>query len=141
MTDIALTAAKVSLIFPGIAEVYDAIAAESITVGQAVTFVAATGKVQVSDANAAGRNTVHGIALKSVGAGQAVSILKRGHLAGYTLAGNYGSHVYVSDTAGALADAAGTASLPVGQVVPMSDASLTKVLYVDIAWRLDLDTP
>jgi hypothetical protein len=133
MADIVVTAAKVGVVFPGIAEIYDAVAAEAITAGQPVAFTTA-GKVQVCDANVAGRNVLHGIAVMAAGAGQAVSILKRGHLFGFTLAGAYGSKAYVSDTLGVLADAAGTASLPVGQVVPLSDAAKTKVLYVDINW-------
>lgn len=135
MADIVATPAKIAPLFPGIAEIYDFIAAEAIVAGQPVTLVAASGKVQVSDANGTGgRNTVYGIALKTVGAGQGVSVLKRGHLAGYTLAGNYGSLAYVSDTLGTLADAAGTAPLPVGRVVGVSDATVTKALYVDIQW-------
>jgi hypothetical protein len=40
----------------------------------------------------------------------------------------------VSDTAGAVADAAGTTSQVVGKVVPMSDSDLTKVIYFDFPW-------
>jgi len=54
MADIVVTAAKVGVVFPGIAEIYDAVAAEAITAGQPVAFTTA-GKVQVCDANVAGR--------------------------------------------------------------------------------------
>lgn len=136
MTDIVATAAKIAVVHPGIAEIYDGVASEAITAGQPVTMDATTGKFLVADANGTGgRNTLDGIALKTVGAGQAVPVLKRGLVAGYTLAGNYRSKVYVSDTAGTLADAAGTASLPVGTVRRLSDENPTKLLFVDIPWN------
>lgn len=135
MADITVTAARVAPIFPKDAEIYDMIAAETLTAGQPVYIDGTTGKVKYADANDAARDELHGIALNGARAGQAVAVLKRGHVYGYTLAGNYGSKAYVSDTAGVLADAAGTASLPVGIVVPLSDASISKALYVDVAWK------
>ena len=135
MGDITITAAQVGVVFPDLAEVFDGIAAESVVAGKPV-YLASSGKFGIADANAAGKQQVRGIALKSVGAGQAFSILKRGHMSGATLSGMaYNSQAYLSDTAGALADAAGTLRVPVGRVVPLTDASLTKVLYVDCDWR------
>lgn len=133
MSDITVTAAKVGAIFPDKAEIYDFIAGATITAGQPV-YVASTGKVSPADANASGKEQVRGIALNGGGAGQAISVLKKGHVSGFTLSGAYDSIAYLSDTVGALADAAGTMSVPVGRVVPLSDASLTKVLYVDARW-------
>lgn len=133
MSDITVTAAKVGVTFPDKAEIFDFVAAETITAGQAV-YVTSAGKVGVADANASGKQQCRGIALNGGGAGQAISVIKRGHVSGFTLAGAYDSLAYLSDTAGALADAAGTMSVPVGRVVPLSDASLTKVLYVDARW-------
>jgi hypothetical protein len=76
-------------------------------------------------------NRFRGIALKSVAAGQPVPVLVRGVVFGFTVSGlAYDAAVYVSDTAGSLADAAGTTSLVAGRVVPLTDRGLTKVLYV-----------
>ena len=134
MADITVTAAKVGAVFPANAEIYDCIAAEAITAGQAV-YITSTGPVGVADANASGKQQCRGIALNGGGAGQAISVLTRGHIYGFTLAGNADSLVYLSDTAGALADAAGTLEVRVGRVVCLSDANLTKVLYVEPSWH------
>lgn len=133
MADITCTAAQVAPVFPKEAEIYPFVAAEAITAGAPV-YITSAGKVANADANGSGTDTFRGIALETVGAGQAVDILKKGHIYGYTLAGAYDSLAYVSNTVGALADAAGGTSLPVGRVVPMSDADKTKVLYVQASW-------
>ena len=134
MADITVTAAKVAVVHPHNAEIYDFIADEAITAGQAV-YQLSNGKVGVADANAAGKQQFRGIALKSVGAGQAVSILKRGVIEGFTLTSlNRDVPVYLSDTAGALADAAGTMTVNCGRVMSLSDANLTKALYIDADW-------
>lgn len=135
MTAIAVTAAQVAVVIPEEAEVYDYIAAATITAGQAVYLVAATGKVDLADANASGKQQFRGIALTGGGAGQAISVLKRGLVYGFTLAGDYDSLAYLSDTAGGLDDAAGTMTVHVGRVASLTDAgTLTKVLYVDADW-------
>lgn len=133
MADITVTAAQVGICDPMKAEVYPFEAAETITAGQAV-FVDTNGKIQLADANASGEQQCAGIALNGGGAGQAIDVLKRGRVYGFTLSGAYFSAAYLSDTAGALADAAGTLSVPMGRVVPLSDSDKTKVLYVDAAW-------
>lgn len=99
-------------------------------------YLTTAGKVGVADANGSGTDTFYGIALEAAGAGGGLSVLKRGHIVGYTFAaGNYGIPYYVSNTVGEIADAAGGTSLVVGHVVPLSDNSLTKALYVNaLAW-------
>ena len=68
-------------------------------------------------------------------AGQGVSLLERGAIGGYDVSGlAYDALVYLSDTAGALADAAGTATVVCGRVVPMSDKDLTKVIEIDVSY-------
>ncbi len=134
MADIALVAAQVAVLFPQKAEIFDFIATAAITQGQAV-YQLSTGKIGVADANDAGKQQFRGIALKGGGAGQAISVLKKGHVAGFTVAGlNADVAVYLSDTAGALADAAGTMSVIAGRVVCLSDANLTKVIFIDADW-------
>lgn len=133
MADIVVTAANVSPIFPRFAKIFSFIAASTVTAGQPV-YQTSAGKVAAADANAAGLQQMRGIALCGGGAGQAIDVLKEGHVAGYTLSQAYDAQIFLSDTVGVLADAAGTMSVPVGRVVAMSDAALTKVLYVDVDW-------
>ena len=136
MTDIALTATQIALVYPQEAEVFDGIAGVAIAAGKPV-HLASTGKLLIADANAgSGAEQVKGIALNAAGIGQAVSVVKRGHLYGFTISGlAYDASVYLSDTVGALADApSATNPVRVGRVVALPDASLTKVLYVDVSW-------
>ena len=58
-----------------------------------------------------------GIATKSVATNEALTVLKKGVLDGFTLAGAFGSLAYVSDTDATIADAAGTVSVIVGRVI------------------------
>lgn len=137
MADLTLTAAQIAPVFPQKATIISGVLSETVTVGQAVYLVASTGKWGLADANAAGKQQFRGIALGGGGANQAISILKEGHVYGYSLSGmNYDDIAYLSDTAGALADAAGTMEVVTGRVVPLTDqGNLTKVLYVDANWR------
>jgi predicted transcriptional regulator len=135
MTDIALTAAKVGLVDPIKADVETLIAVEAITKGQAV-YMTTAGKAGVADANASGKQQAIGIALGAAAAGQAVDICVQGKIYGFTLTSqNHGIPVYLSDTAGALADAAGTLTVPVGRVWALTDKDLTKVLRIDCRLR------
>lgn len=134
MADIAVTAAQVGVVNPAECEVHDFIAAAALTAGQAV-YLDANGKVGVADANAAGAQQFRGLALKTVGAGQPVSVLKKGRVYGFTISGlAYNAPVYLSDTAGALADAAGTLTVNCGRVTALTDPDRTKVLYVEADW-------
>lgn len=133
MADIAKqTGAVVHAIWPTKADIKPVIAAETAANGNAA-YLATSGKYGLADANAAGKQQFRGIFLEPAGAGQGTSILRRGAVGGYDLSGlAYGALVYLSDTAGALADAAGTMTVPVGRVEPMSDTDLTKVLFIDV---------
>ena len=136
MADIVVTAAQIAPVYVGEAEIYTMIAGVAVTAGQAVYQVTTTGLLALSDGSGAGTALCHGIALETKGIGQAVSVLKRGHVAGYTLAGNYGSSAFLSDTnSGILADAAGTVSVVGGKVIALPDSAATKVLYVNaLSW-------
>ncbi len=135
MTDIVVTAAKVGLVDTQGNDVYDGIAGASITAGQAVYFDATAGTLKLADANGSGTLQFRGIALNTVGAGQAVSYVKRGRLYGFAVTGlNYDAALYLSNTAGALGDSAGATSINCGRVVPLSDSSLTKVVYIEADW-------
>ena len=135
MADITVTAAKVGAIFPDKAEINDMIAAATITAGQAV-YQDTNGKANLADANGSGTLQFRGIALNGGGAGQAISVLTRGHVYGFTVSSlNADVRLYLSNTAGALADAAGATTVICGRVVALTDGSLTKVVYVDTAWH------
>lgn len=134
MADISVSADQVSIVDPAQAEIHDQIAAESVTRGAALSITSA-GKAGLADANAAGKQQFRGISLGKGGAGQGVSLLKRGKVAGFDLAGlAYDAPVYLSDTAGRLADTAGTLSVMVGRVVALTDSDRTKVLYIEADW-------
>lgn len=135
MADIALTAAQIAVVYPDQAEIITMICGAAITAGQAVYQIAASGKAGVADANDAGKQQIRGIALEGGGAGQAISVLVKGHVYGFTISGlNYDAALYLSDTAGALADAAGTLSVNAGRVAAIPDKDMTKVLYFEADW-------
>jgi hypothetical protein len=132
MAAVTYTAAQVSPVYPAQSEIYDYIAAAAITQGQPV-YITTAGKVNLADANAASpANRFRGIALNNASAGQAVSVLVKGAVYGFTLSGlAYDAAVYISDTVGTYDDtASGTTSLAVGKVMPLADKDITKVLYV-----------
>lgn len=129
--EIAITAAQIAPVFPELAEIYDYIAAETITKGQAVCFNATYGTVEVADANLAGNQQFRGIALEGGAAGQVIPVLIRGHCAGFTLSGmSYDDIAYLSDTVGALSTAVGTMTVNCGRVVGLADKDKTKVLFI-----------
>lgn len=135
MAQVATTAAQITLVYPQKAEVYDKIAAVAITAGETV-YVNTAGRAGKGDASSATTLKQSGMALNSAAAGKAVSILKRGHVAGVTVSGmDVGAVVYFSDDAGQLADAAGTVSKAIGVVDATSEPTPTKLLYVDQTWN------
>jgi len=135
MAAVAFTAAYISIVKLAKATIKSYIAAEAMTAGQPV-YINTSGNVGLADANAAGRYQFRGIALQSVGAGQAVDVCSEGEISGFTLAGAYDSLVYVADVVGTYVDAAGTKTMPVGRVAPMSDKDRTKVLRVFVSRHL-----
>lgn len=137
MADLVVTEAAVAVIFPLKAEIHTGIAGEAITAGEVLYIEATGGTLKIADANAAGLQQARGIALTSGGLGQAINILKKGHVAGYTLTSQSpDDQVFLSDTAGALGDAAGTLSVPCGRVVNMTDKAATKVLFAEFEWNV-----
>lgn len=134
MANLSIGSNGVSLVQADKAEIRDMIAVEAITAGQPV-YQTTAGKAGVADANAAGKQQFRGIALKDAAAGQPVPVLKRGFISGFVLSGvAYDGLVYLSDTAGSLADAAGTMTVNCGRVCAKTDPDLTKILYVEADW-------
>ncbi len=136
MAQVTTTTAQIAAIYPHKAEVYDRVAAVAITAGETV-YVNTAGKA--AKATAANATTLKnaGLALNSCAAGDAVSVLKRGHVAGVAVSAlDVGAVAYFSDTAGQIADAAGTVNKAIGTVEASSEATPTKYLYVDVVWNV-----
>lgn len=133
MADLAVTAANVSAVEPATngTVIHNYIAAVAINPGQPV-YENSAGNVDIARANAAPTAKFRGIALNKAGAGQAVDVLEKGRVAGFTLTSQaYGAPIYVSDTAtGILGDSVGTTSVLVGRVVSAPDSTRTKLIDV-----------
>jgi hypothetical protein len=136
MADIGFSTANggnaVKPIDPDQAELLDGLlpSATPPTNGQAVYFHATTGRLTASSAGATGTAKMAGLLVQNNG--RAGTYIVRGRVGGFNLSGlDYGASVYLSNTAGKLADSAGTTSVKVGVVVPMSDHDSTKVLFVN----------
>ena len=95
-------------------------AVEAITEGQRCRFDATTGKIALGNATNAGEAARGGIATHAAAIGEALTIINQGSVdVGEALAAlNFGALVYVSDTDGTFADAAGTVSVAAGMVIP-----------------------
>jgi hypothetical protein len=112
------------------------VAAEAITAGAPVRIDTA-GKFTNANGTTTTENDAYGIATKTVVAGEALTAVKLGTMDGFDLSGlAYNARVYISDTDGRLADAAGTASKVVGRVVPgtstTTGTAYDKILSVEL---------
>jgi len=135
--ELALTASKIAVVFPEQAEIYTKTCAEAITAGQSL-FQDTDGKVQLADANAAGERQTRFLALQAGGSGDAISVLKKGHIYGYTLTAAYDAAIYQSDTTGSIATTAGTVTVPLGVIDGIDQGgTVTKVVYFEARWRED----
>lgn len=136
MTDLALVTANRLTVVESIIQ-DTKVAAEAISAGQAVRIDTANGKFTKSNGSSAGEARTFGIAVKTVAAGQPVTAIKKGVIDGYDLAAlAYDADVFVSNTDGALADAAGTVSKVAGRVIGGGNETLgtayDKLLFVDL---------
>jgi len=110
----------------------------AIAAGQSVKKDATTGRWILADASAAATANAYGMAVRSVPAGLPVTAIRRGVVDGFDLDDiDYGDPVYLSDTAGAAADAAGTVAKVIGEVTAVHSQLLgdspDKLLRVDYA--------
>ena len=141
MADLSFTSANVRDASPaGMNLKTQLIAAVAISAGQAV-YINSSGKAALADASTAGTAVVIGIALESVAAGQVVPIQVYGFVSGFDLSAvAYGALISLSDTAGDLDNGAGspTVAAPVGRVFALTDSALTKVLFVNCTYNLNV---
>lgn len=137
MADIAVTAVQAEPIDPSKAEIYEFIAGATILQGQAV-YMITTGKVGLADADGSAPTPQFlGIACNGGGAGQAISVLKKGRIGGFAVSAlTPGDRIYLSTTAGALATTQTGTMASVGRVVPMSDSTPTLVAYIEANWAV-----
>jgi len=138
MADITLTEAQIAVVYPGDALITHKVLAEAVTAGQTLC-QNTSGQAAIADANAAGLQQVRYMALQNGGAGESIRVLQHGHVYGFDLsAQTFDDPLFQSDTAGTVADAAGTLSVPVGIVEGVAnDGVIKKVLYFDPRTRED----
>jgi hypothetical protein len=111
--------------------------AESVNVGQCVRLDATTGKWTKANATDSTENRIIGILVSRDAAGAVGTVVRKGVLNGFDLAPlNFGAYLYLSDTDGTVADAAGTVSTLIGRVV--SGFSTTLGTTSDKLFFLDL---
>lgn len=134
MAAITTNTDRVAPVFANLAEIFPFVAGETIERGDPLFIQTTTGKVFKSLAAAAGTAAFAGYSLHKAGAGQAVDVMKKGHMYGLDLSAlAAGARTYVGDTGGS-DTAAGTNSVATGTVIRLSDPAATKVLYVDADW-------
>lgn len=110
---------------------------EAVTAGQAVRLSTTTGKFTKAKGTDAAEARIYGVATKTVAAGEPLTAIRKGVMDGFALSGlDYDAPVYLSDTDGTLADAAGTVSVEIGRVIPGTGTTLgtafDKILFVDL---------
>jgi hypothetical protein len=94
-----------------------------VQAGQAV-YLKSNGKGALADASAMPAADVVGLASKAVKAGQRVAVVSKGKMSGFS-GGTVGGRVFLSDTTGEVADAAGTVPRVIGRLFPNG------MIYVD----------
>lgn len=110
------------------------VAAENITIGQAVRLDTTNGKFTLSKGTSSAEARFFGIALRTATAGEAMTALCEGIVDGYDLGAlDYDAPVYLSDTDGTLADGAGTVEVQLGRVVP-GQSTLLGQAYDKMLW-------
>lgn len=92
------------------------VATEAIVAGAPVR-IHTDGKWTNANGTTTTENRVWGIATASVAAGEALTAVRNGILDGFTFSQAFDAPIYLSDTDGRLADAAGTVSTVVGRIV------------------------
>ena len=139
MADLAITVANIEVVKPEDAEIVQVVVAETVTAGQPI-FFNSDGKGELADANAANEQQARALTLEAGNANQSISCLKQGYVEGFTLTDqSFDDPIFLSDTVGVLADAAGTLEVPVGLVSPIAkdSATISKVLYLRFRWGAD----
>lgn len=132
MANLSITADDVGLVEH--IEMKSEVAGADITAGQVVRYDSTTGKVVLANATSAtNAGNKQGVAIADAYSNGGVTVLYNGIMdIGSALSAlSYGDKVYLSDTDGTMADAAGTTTVELGIVVPgwgeLSGSKLLKV--------------
>jgi len=138
MADLATVAGRVAPIDDDLCHIRTYIAGEAITAPAAVYLDPATGRVFNTVCSNAAKQQFRGIALETVGPGQAVDVQYEGPLSGFDVSGSsYDAPLYLSDNAGKVADTASvTKPIIVGRVLPLTDYVGSKIVHVRAALNL-----
>lgn len=132
MANLTITAAEVAIVKSY--QQWTAPLAETIAVGEAVRIDTSTGKITPANGTDAAESRFWGILASIDGAGITGTVIKEGVIdVGNALSAlAFDAPVYLSDTDGTLADAAGTVTVIVGRVVPAwaAGASADKLLHI-----------
>lgn len=82
-------------------------------------YIGSDGKLAKSDANGTGTRKAIGLTVRRVAANQPVTVISKGVVFGFDFGSQaFGAEIFLSDTEGRVADAAGTTSVKVGEVIP-----------------------
>lgn len=112
-------------------------AAEAIIAGAPVRLDTANGKFTNANATNANEARIYGIATKTVAAGEALTAIRKGVMDGFDVSAlAWDADIYLSDTDGRIADAAGTVATKVGRVIPGTATTLgtayDKMVFIDL---------
>lgn len=134
MAVIALVASEIKEVFtdPGHCEIYQVEAGETITAGQVLCWGAA-GTMLIADGNSAALDEPWAVALSGGVAGTIISVLKKGHVEGFTVAGTAtGTLITLTDAATGQVEGGGAGEC-VGRVVALpGGAAVDRVIHFDI---------
>lgn len=87
-----------------------------------VGYVTSAGRIGHANAGSSGKQQYQGIIILTASDGQGVDVLEDGYVDGYDLTPHaYGTLVYLGNVDGELNTTAGTMTVPIGRVEPISD--------------------
>lgn len=134
MADIPRLATGVRIVRGGFGDgnQVEGVANVDLSAGDAIIIDTTTGNFVLADASVAGTSKCKGLVASTVKAGYGVTALFNGEMDGFNLAAlAYGQDVFLSITAGALADTApvgaGEQTVKVGTVIKVNDDKVLKV--------------
>lgn len=141
MADIALTTADRVHVVGHPETQLTLICSVDVDAGEAVAVVSTStdaGEWVLADASTAAKNRAYGLAARTTKAGLPLTAIRKGRMAGWDFSGqDYDEAIFLSNTAGAIADAAGDVSVAIGRVVPSTAELLAdgygKILEVNVA--------
>ena len=135
MATLTISASNVRVVTRNSEHQHTAPAGEAFNAGQYIRWNTSTGKFELGNATSSGEVGDGFIAERTAAVGDPATGLKGPVIldVGDALSSlNYGASVYLSDTDGTLADAAGTVSTVVGKVVPGWAGTAKKLLRLTL---------